>query len=84
MSAGRFHFHVRDRATAKDVPVGTLGLGTMDIVLPDADADAGADADGLGSVRDRLAFRGVQAADDGHTLRCPDPWGSQLRVVIGR
>ncbi|NTV39036.1 MAG: hypothetical protein HGA51_03630 [Demequinaceae bacterium] len=46
----------------------------MDIVLPDAD--------GYGALRDRLAFRGVQAADDGHTLRFPDPWGSAIRVTV--
>ena len=52
----------------------SLGLGTMDIVLPSAD--------GLGALRDRLAFRGVQAADDGRILRFPDPWGSEIRVTV--
>jgi len=77
VAAGGYHHHVGlnvwnsrragPRAAAR-------GLGTMDIVLPSADD--------LGALRDRVAFRGVQADDDGQTLRFPDPWGSQIRMTV--
>jgi catechol 2,3-dioxygenase len=78
VAAGGYHHHVglnvwnSRRAGPR---AASLGLGTMDIVLPSAD--------GLGALRDRLAFRDVQADDDGQTLRFPDPWGSQIRVTAG-
>jgi len=78
VAAGGYHHHVGLNvwnSRGAGPRAASLGLGTMDIVLPDAD--------GLGALRDRLAFRGVEAADDGRTLRFPDPWGSQIRVTVG-
>jgi catechol 2,3-dioxygenase len=77
VSAGGYHHHVglnvwnSRRAGSR---AASLGLGTMDIVLPRADA--------LGALRDRLTFRGVRTDDDGQTLRFSDPWGSQIRVTV--
>ena len=51
----------------------SLGLGTMDIVVPDAQA--------RDALRSRLASRSVSSADDGRTLRFSDPWGSEIRVT---
>ncbi|NTV39850.1 MAG: VOC family protein, partial [Demequinaceae bacterium] len=62
VAAGGYHHHVGLNvwnSRGAGPRAASLGLGTMDIVLPDAD--------GYGALRDRLAFRGVQAADDGHT-----------------
>lgn len=78
VAAGGYHHHVglnvwnSRRAGPR---AASLGLGTMDVVVPRADD--------LGALRDRLAFRGVSAADDGRTLRFPDPWGSRIRVTVG-
>ncbi len=77
VAAGGYHHHVGLNvwnSRGAGPRAASLGLGTMDIILPDAD--------GLGALRDRLGFRGVEAADDGQTLRFPDPWGSQIRVTV--
>jgi catechol 2,3-dioxygenase len=78
VAAGGYHHHVGLNvwnSRGAGPRAASLGLGTMDIVLPHAD--------GLGALRERLAFRGVQSADDGRTLRFPDPWGSEMRVTVG-
>ncbi|NYI42031.1 VOC family protein [Demequina lutea] len=78
VSAGGYHHHVGLNvwnSRGAGPRAASLGLGTMDIMVPDADD--------LGALRERLAFKCVQAADDGLTLRFPDPWGSQIRVTAG-
>ncbi len=77
VAAGGYHHHVGLNvwnSRGAGPRAASLGLGTMDIVLPTADAAAG--------LRDRLAFASVGVADDGKTLRFPDPWGSEIRVTV--
>lgn len=78
VAAGGYHHHVglnMWNSRGAGPRAASLGLGMMDIVLPDAD--------GLGALRERLAFRGTPVTDDGQTLRFPDPWGSEIRVTVG-
>jgi len=75
ISAGGYHHHVglnTWNSQGAGPRAASLGLGTMDIVLPTPDD--------VGALRDRLAFRGAQVADDGRTLTVADPWGSKVRV----
>lgn len=77
VSAGGYHHHIGLNVwTSRGAGprAASLGLGTMDIVLPTPD-DAGA-------LRERLGSRGVAVANDGQTLRFTDPWGSQIRVTV--
>jgi len=77
VAAGGYHHHVGLNvwnSRGAGPRAASLGLGTIDIVVPDAD--------GHGALRDCLAFRGIQTADDGRTLRFPDPWGSEIRVTV--
>lgn len=77
VSAGGYHHHVglnTWNSRGAGPRAAALGLGQMDIVLPDADA--------LTALRDRLTFAGVGIADDGRTATFQDPWGSQIRVRV--
>jgi catechol 2,3-dioxygenase len=49
-----------------------LGLGQVDILVPDADA--------LGSLQERMTHYGVGVRDDGQTLRFDDPWANLIQV----
>ncbi len=78
VSAGGYHHHVGLNiwnSRGAGPRAASLGLGTMDIVLPDAD--------GLGAMRERVTSRGIAIEDDGRTLTFPDPWGSKVRVTVG-
>ena len=75
VSAGGYHHHIglnTWNSRGAGPRAAALGLGSMDIVLSPDDVVA---------LRDRLAFARVPVADDGHTLRVSDPWGSQVRVT---
>jgi catechol 2,3-dioxygenase len=75
VAAGGYHHHVglnTWNSRGAGPRAASLGLGTMDIVVPTPDA--------VGALRERLAFRGAQVADDGRTLTVADPWGSLVRV----
>lgn len=50
----------------------TLGLGVVDIAVPDADD--------LGALGERLAHFAVPVADDGRMLTLEDPWGNVVRA----
>ncbi|GAA2172903.1 VOC family protein [Agrococcus versicolor] len=75
VSAGGYHHHMAMN-TWNSAGAGrradTLGLGLVDVVVPDAES--------MGAVRERLADRGVQVADDGATLGFDDPWGNRIRL----
>lgn len=78
VSAGGYHHHVGMNtwnSRGAGPRAASLGMGTMDIVLPTADD--------LGALRERLTARRVQVSDDGQTARFADPWGSQIRVRLG-
>ena len=78
VAAGGYHHHIglnTWNSRGAGPRAASLGLGTMDIVLPGDDA--------LGALRDRLAFRGVAAEDDGRTVTVRDPWGSAIRLTVG-
>lgn len=78
ISAGGYHHHVGLNvwnSRGAGPRAASLGLGTMDIVLPHADE--------LAALRDRLAFASVAVEDDGQTSSFDDPWGSHIRVTVG-
>ena len=78
VAAGGYHHHVGLNvwnSRGAGPRAASLGLGTMDIVLPTGDD--------IGALRERLAYRGIATADDGRTVRFADPWGSQIRVTAG-
>ncbi len=77
VAAGGYHHHIGMNtwhSRGAGPRAAALGLGRMDIMLPDADA--------LAALRDRVAFAGVAVADDGRTLTFPDPWGSQVQARV--
>ncbi|RKW69587.1 VOC family protein [Galactobacter caseinivorans] len=76
-SVGGYHHHLaantwESRGAMFRTPA--LGLGEIDLLLP---SDAA-----LGSLRERLASRGVAQQDDGRTLLFEDPWKNALRVKV--
>ncbi|MGO3151674.1 MAG: VOC family protein [Galactobacter sp.] len=76
-SVGGYHHHLAantwdSRGALVRTP--SLGLGEIDLSLPNDDA--------LGSLRQRLSFRGINTQDDGRTLTFEDPWANQLRVSV--
>lgn len=77
VSAGGYHHHMamntwNSAGAGPRVPA--LGLGVVDIVLPEADD--------LGALTDRLRTKGLQFADDGRTLEVEDPWRNRVRVTV--
>ncbi|WP_299276679.1 VOC family protein [uncultured Georgenia sp.] len=77
VSAGGYHHHMamntwNSAGAGPRVPA--LGLGVVDIVLPEDDD--------LGALKDRLRTRGLQFADDGRTLEVEDPWRNRVRVTV--
>ncbi len=79
VSAGGYHHHMamnvwRSRGAGRRQAA--LGLGRVDIVLPDAEA--------LGAVGERLRHYGHAVRDDGAALGVDDPWGNALRLSAGR
>ena len=52
-----------------------LGLGRVDLALPDADA--------LGALGERLRHHGFEVRDDGRALSFDDPWNNLLVAAVG-
>lgn len=76
VSAGGYHHHMamnvwNSRGAGPRMPA--LGLGRVDLVLPDEDA--------LGELGERLRLHGVQVRDDGRTVRFDDPWANLLEAA---
>ncbi|MEN9620490.1 MAG: hypothetical protein RL499_683 [Actinomycetota bacterium] len=76
VSAGGYHHHMamnvwRSNGAGRRMPA--LGLGQVDLVLPNADE--------LGATAERLHHHGVAVRDDGRTLELDDPWGTLLRLT---
>jgi len=77
VSAGGYHHHMamnvwESRGAGPRMPA--LGLGRIDLALPDADA--------LGSLEERLRHHGFAVRDDGRTLSFDDPWNNALHAVV--
>lgn len=77
VSAGGYHHHMglniwNSRGAGKRGR--TLGLGQVDIVVPDTDA--------LGQAEERLRHFGNDTRNDGQTLFVDDPWGNQIRLGL--
>jgi catechol 2,3-dioxygenase len=76
VSAGGYHHHMamnvwRSAGAGRRMPA--LGLGQVDIALPNADE--------LGAVGERLRHYGLAPRDDGRTLEVDDPWGTRIRLA---
>ncbi|MBD8062319.1 VOC family protein [Actinomycetaceae bacterium Sa1BUA1] len=76
VSAGGYHHHMamntwNSAGAGPRVPA--LGLGVVDIVVPDAED--------IGALTDRLRSRKWSFRDDGRTLEVEDPWRNLVRVV---
>ena len=79
VSAGGYHHHMamnvwNSRGAGPRMPA--LGLGRVDLALPDADA--------LGALAERLRHHGFAARDDGRTLAFDDPWNNAILATVGR
>jgi catechol 2,3-dioxygenase len=77
VSAGGYHHHMAMNVwnSAGAPPrMPALGLGRIDLTLPDADA--------LGALGERLRGHGVEARDDGRTVRFEDPWANALHATV--
>ena len=77
VSAGGYHHHMamnvwNSRGAGPRMPA--LGLGRVDLDLPDADA--------LGALAERLRHHGVTVRDDGRTLAFDDPWANLLQATV--
>lgn len=75
VSAGGYHHHLAMnswRSAGAGLRAPGLGLGRVDIALPDADEVARAAA--------RLRDRGVQLRDTGAAVELDDPWGNLVRL----
>lgn len=73
VSAGGYHHHMamnvwNSRGAGPRMPA--LGLGRVDLALPDADA--------LGALTERLRHHGVAVRDDGRTVSFDDPWANAI------
>lgn len=79
VSAGGYHHHMamniwNSLGAGPRMPA--LGLGRVDLVLPDADA--------LGELGERLARHGTRVRDDGQTVAFDDPWNNALFATVAR
>ena len=76
VSAGGYHHHMamnvwRSAGAGRRMPA--LGLGQVDIAVPNADE--------LGATAERLRHYGLDPRDDGRTLELDDPWGTRIRLA---
>ncbi|PZQ87482.1 MAG: glyoxalase [Leifsonia xyli] len=77
VSAGGYHHHMamnvwNSRGAGRRQA--TLGLGRVDIEVPDADS--------LGELGERLAHAGIRSRDDGRTVELEDPWANRILVTV--
>ncbi|MEY4397210.1 MAG: hypothetical protein RLZZ40_966 [Actinomycetota bacterium] len=75
VSAGGYHHHMamniwRSRGAGVRQP--TLGLGLVEVTVPDADE--------LGTVTERLEHFGNIIRNDGQAIEVDDPWGNVVRI----
>ena len=75
VSAGKYHHHMamnvwNSRGAGRRSR--TLGLGSVDIVVPSADD--------LGTLTERMSHFGIETRDDGQTVAFDDPWANLIRV----
>lgn len=78
VSAGGYHHHMAMNVwnSAGAGPRNkTLGMGVVDILVPDATELARAD--------ERLRFAGASPTFDGQTLTALDPWRNEIRLTVG-
>ncbi|MFE6996813.1 VOC family protein [Microbacterium sp. NPDC057659] len=78
VSAGGYHHHMamnvwESRGAGPRMPA--LGLGRVDLTLPDADA--------LEALTERLRDHGFAVRDDGRTVSFDDPWSNLLQASVG-
>ncbi|MFF7291510.1 VOC family protein [Microbacterium sp. NPDC008134] len=76
VSAGGYHHHIGMntwQSAGAGPRAASLGLGDVRIVVPTRD-----DVEALA---DRIRLHGIDAADDGRSLRLADPWGTRLVVT---
>ena len=76
VSAGGYHHHMAMnvwKSRGAGPRQATLGLGSLDIVLPDAAE--------LGRVTERMAHFGHLGEDDGRTVSYRDPWDNLVRLT---
>ncbi|MDP3951007.1 VOC family protein [Microbacterium sp.] len=77
VSAGGYHHHMamnvwNSRGAGPRMPA--LGLGQVDLLLPDADS--------LGALNERLTHFDTDVQDDGRTLTFQDPWNNTLKAAL--
>ncbi|WP_430592773.1 VOC family protein [Humidisolicoccus flavus] len=75
VSAGGYHHHMAMNvwnSAGAGRRAETLGLGVVDIVLPDHDA--------IGAAVERFSSRGVAAEHDGNRVSLRDPWNNLIRL----
>lgn len=77
VSAGGYHHHMamnvwNSRGAGPRMPA--LGLGRVDLSLPDADS--------LGALAERLRHHGLDVRDDGRTVSFDDPWRNALHATV--
>ncbi len=76
VSAGGYHHHMamntwNSAGASRRTPA--LGLGRVEIMLPDADD--------IGSAAERMEHYGVAMRDDGRSLAFEDPWANEIRLT---
>lgn len=77
VSAGGYHHHMamnvwNSRGAGPRMPA--LGLGQVDLLLPDADS--------LGALNERLTHFDTDVQDDGRALTFQDPWNNTLKAAL--
>ncbi|MCU1412808.1 MAG: hypothetical protein JWN80_148 [Microbacteriaceae bacterium] len=76
VSAGGYHHHMAMN-TWNSAGAGrrarTLGLGQVDIVLPNSNE--------IGALGERMSHYDIDTRDDGKTVSFDDPWGNVIRVT---
>ena len=77
VSAGGYHHHMAMNvwnSAGRGPRMPALGLGRVDLSLPDADA--------LGELGERLRHHGFDVRDDGRALSFDDPWNNLLLASL--
>jgi catechol 2,3-dioxygenase len=80
LSAGGYHHHlgvnIWESANGSRRPADAAGLHSFVVRLPDAAA--------LAVLRDRIAAEGVEVREQTNGIAVDDPWGTEVRLVVGR
>ncbi len=76
VSAGGYHHHMamntwNSSGAGRRAPA--LGLGRVEIEVPTADD--------VGALTERMRHFGIEARDDGRTVRFDDPWANEIAVT---